>query len=204
MDQREIGAPGVSVGPVDSAGERRSGTVGRADLWLERLGSTILTALFLVMSALGFIQVVCRYFLEYPLYWSEELIRYLFVWTTFLGAGVATAHGLHIEIDILSTIVAKKPPVRKEKILRTIRIISTSLMLIFLAYYAYLASDFLGKINGLKQFSTAMEVNMLWPMSAVLVGALLMLLHYLARFIRDLKANSFEDAQELKERREGR
>jgi TRAP-type C4-dicarboxylate transport system permease small subunit len=155
------------------------------------------------MSALGFIQVVCRYFLEYPLYWSEELIRYLFVWTTFLGAGVATAHGLHIEIDILSTIVAKKPPVRKERILRTIRIISTSLMLIFLAYYAYLASDFLGKINRLKQFSTAMEVNMLWPMSAVLVGAVLMLLHYLARFIRDLEVSLAVDAGSLEKRGKG-
>jgi TRAP-type C4-dicarboxylate transport system permease small subunit len=203
MDQREIGAPGVSVGPVDSTGEHRRGIVGHADLWLERIGSTILTALFLVMTTLGFVQVICRYFLEFPLYWSEELIRYLFVWTTFLGAGVATAQGLHIEIDILSTIMAKKPPVRKEKILRTIRIISTSLMLIFLAYYAYLASDFLGKINTLKQFSTAMEVNMLWPMSAILVGAVLMLLHYLTRIIRDLKASSVGDAGELKERREG-
>ena len=151
MDQREIGAPGVSVGPVDFTGEHRRGIVGRADLWLERIGSTILTALFLVMTTLGFVQVICRYFLEFPLYWSEELIRYLFVWTTFLGAGVATAQGLHIEIDILSTIMAKKPPVRKEKILRTIRIISTSLMLIFLGYYAYLAGDFLGKIHRLKQ-----------------------------------------------------
>ena len=203
MDQREIGAPGVSVGPVDSTGEHRSGIVDQADLWLERIGSTILTALFLVMTALGFVQVVCRYFLEFPLYWSEELIRYLFVWTTFLGAGVATARGLHIEIDILSTIVGKKPPLRKEKILRTIRVISTSLMLIFLGYYAYLAGDFLGKIHRLKQSSTAMDVNMLWPMSAILVGGLLMLFHYLTRFIRDLKASSVVDAGGLNKRRKG-
>jgi TRAP-type C4-dicarboxylate transport system permease small subunit len=155
------------------------------------------------MTTLGFVQVICRYFLEFPLYWSEELIRYLFVWTTFLGAGVATAQGLHIEIDILSTIMAKKPPVRKEKILRTIRIISTSLMLIFLGYYAYLAGDFLGKIHRLKQSSTAMEVNMLWPMSAILVGGVLMLLHYLTRIIRDLKASFAIDPGALKEGRKG-
>ena len=203
MDQREIGAPGVSVGAVDSTGERRSGIVGRADLWLERIGSTILTSLFLVMTAVGFIQVVCRYFLEFPLYWSEELIRYLFVWITFLGAGVATAQNLHIEIDILSTILAKKPPKRRERIDRTFRIISAFLLLIFLGYYAYLAGDFLWKIHHLKQTSTAMEVNMLWPMSAILVGGLLMFFHYLARIIRDLKANSDVDAGGLKERREG-
>jgi TRAP-type C4-dicarboxylate transport system permease small subunit len=48
-----------------------------------------------------------------------------------------------------------------------------------------------------------MEVNMLWPMSAILVGGLLMLLHYLTRFIRDLKASLVEDGGDLKERREG-
>jgi len=203
MDQREVGASGVSAAPVDYHTKRGKGVVDQVDLGVEKIGSTVLTALFLVMTAVGFIQVICRYFLQLPLSWSEELVRYLFVWITFLGAGVATAQNLHIEIDVLSTILAQKPPKRRERIDRTFRIISAFLLLIFLGYYAYLAGDFLWKIHGLKQTSTAMEVNMLWPMSAVLVGGLLMLFHYLARIIRDLKANSDVDAGGLKERREG-
>ena len=203
MDQREVGASGVSAAPVDYHTKRGKGVVDQADLCVEKIGGTVLTALFLVMTAVGFIQVIWRYFLQLPLSWSEELVRYLFVWITFLGAGVATAQNLHIEIDVLSTILAKKPPKRRERIDRTFRIISAFLLLIFLGYYAYLAGDFLWKIHHLKQTSTAMEVNMLWPMSAILVGGLLMLFHYLARIIRDLKANSDVDAGGLKERREG-
>lgn len=189
MDQREVGAPGVSVAPVDYHARRGKGVVDQGDLWLEKMGSTVLTALFLVMTAVGFIQVIFRYFLELPLSWSEELIRYLFVWTTFLGAGVATGYGLHIEIDVLSFTLSKKPPDRRERILRAIRILATFLTLIFLGYYAYLASDFLGNIRRLEQTSTAMDLNMLWPMSAILVGAIFMILHYCARIIRDLKAS---------------
>ncbi len=203
MDQREVGAPGVSSAPIDYHTKRGKGVVDHADRWVEKIGSTVLVALFLVMSVVAFIQVIWRYFLEWPLSWSEELVRYLFVWITFLGAGVATAEGMHIEIDVLSTILAKKPPDRRERIDRTFRIISTFLLLIFLGYYAYLAGDFLWKIHHLKQTSTAMEVNMLWPMSAILVGGLLMLFHYLARIIRDLKANSDIDSGGLKERGEG-
>ncbi|MDI9479328.1 MAG: TRAP transporter small permease subunit, partial [Bacillota bacterium] len=41
--------------------------------------------LFLVMVTLMFVQVIFRYFLESPLPWSEEVIRYLFIATTYLG-----------------------------------------------------------------------------------------------------------------------
>jgi TRAP-type C4-dicarboxylate transport system permease small subunit len=189
MDQPEVGAPGVSVAPVGYHRGTGQGVIDQADLVLRKIGGTVLTALFLVMIALGFIQVICRYFLLIPLYWSEELIRYLFVWTTFLGAGVATGYGLHIEIDVLPFVLSKKTPDHRERILRNIRVIATFLSLIFLGYYAYLASDFLGKIRRMQQTSTAMELNMLWPMSAILIGCIVMILHYFARIIRNLKGN---------------
>lgn len=189
MEQREAGAPDALVTQVGDRTRRWQGGVDLGDLWLRKIGSTVLTALFLVMTALGFIQVICRYFLQFPLYWSEELIRYLFVWTTFLGAGVATGYGLHIEIDVLAFFLSKRPPNRREEILRKIRVIATLMVLIFLGYYGYLAIDFLGKIHRLQHASTAMDLNMLWPMSAVLIGCLIMILHYLARIIRDLKGS---------------
>lgn len=194
MKQRKMGAPGVSVAPLGFNNRRPKGLFDQADYLLERIESTTLTAMFLVMTVIGILQVIFRYFLELPLSWSEELIRYLFVWTTFLGAGVATAQGLHIEIDVLSFALDKKEPLKKERISRRIRILGGTFLLIFLAYYNYLAGDFLAEIRRLEQTSTAMDINMLWPMSAILVGGLLMLFHYLSRIIRDLKADSAERA----------
>ena len=45
------------------------------------------TLLLIVMSA----QVLWRYVFNDPIYWSEELARYLFVWLTFLAAAWRSA-----------------------------------------------------------------------------------------------------------------
>jgi len=194
MEGREAGAQEESDAPADFHLERSQGRFDSADKWLEKIGSTILTAMFLVMTTVGLMQVVFRYFFQLPLPWSEELIRYLFVWTTFLGAGVAAAQGLHIEINLLSFVLENKAPPQRDRIIRRIRIVGTALVLVFLAYYDYLAGAFLLDIHGLEQTSTAMDMNMLWPMSAILVGGGLMFLHYLARLIRDLRAGRAERA----------
>ena len=55
--------------------------------------------LFVIMLVLMIAQVICRYILEIPLSFSEELCRYLFVACTFLGAAIATAERGQIEIN---------------------------------------------------------------------------------------------------------
>jgi len=163
------------------------GCLDGVDQRVEKIGSTVLTVMFLVMTVVAIMQVISRYFLNIALSWSEELIRYLFVWTTYLGAGVATALGMHIEINIFSFVLEKKEPALREKIDRVIRTIGTAFILLFLVYYIYLVIGFLLKIRMMEQISSAMEINMLWPMSGILVGGILMLFHYIVRFLRDLK-----------------
>lgn len=47
------------------------------------------------------IQVFSRYVLNYSLFWSEELARFLLIWLSFLGATVAYFHGAHPGVDSL-------------------------------------------------------------------------------------------------------
>jgi TRAP-type C4-dicarboxylate transport system permease small subunit len=54
--------------------------------------------------------VVFRYFLGEPLVWSDELARYLFVWTSFLGWIVAARRRSHLAIDMAATRLP--PPAR--------------------------------------------------------------------------------------------
>ena len=49
-----------------------------------------------------FIQVVARYLFESSLVFSEELSRYLFVWTVFLGLPVVAKRGGHMAVTALS------------------------------------------------------------------------------------------------------
>ena len=55
------------------------------------------TVLLVVMSA----QVIWRYVFNDPIYWSEELARYLFVWLTFLAASMAFRDHKHMAVDLI-------------------------------------------------------------------------------------------------------
>jgi TRAP-type C4-dicarboxylate transport system permease small subunit len=75
--------------------------VTRALRAAERLLDALAVLLFLVMFGLVLAQVVCRYLLNDPLVWSEELARYLFVWVAFLGWTVAARRDRHIAVTML-------------------------------------------------------------------------------------------------------
>ncbi|MBI2456019.1 MAG: TRAP transporter large permease subunit [candidate division NC10 bacterium] len=54
-----------------------------------------------VMTVVVFLQVLGRYVFQYPLPWSEELARYLFIWSSLLGAAIALHRGAHISLGLL-------------------------------------------------------------------------------------------------------
>ena len=54
-----------------------------------------------VVVLLTLAQIFCRFVLNAPLIWSEELTRVLIVWMTFLGAAVVCWDGRHLNIDVL-------------------------------------------------------------------------------------------------------
>ena len=71
----------------------------------------LVAVMIAVMAIVNFLQVVFRYVIEGSLPWSEELLRFLFVWTTFLGAGIGVRKGAHLGLTI---IVNNLPPKLKK------------------------------------------------------------------------------------------
>ena len=61
-----------------------------------------------VMSVVIFWQVVCRYVLKSSLPWSEELSRYLLVWTSFIGGAYGVRLGAHIGVEAFTLLLPKK------------------------------------------------------------------------------------------------
>ena len=62
----------------------------------------ILVALtFATIVTLTIAQVFFRFVLDSPLVWSEELVRILLVWMTFIGAAVVCWDGRHLNVDVL-------------------------------------------------------------------------------------------------------
>jgi TRAP-type C4-dicarboxylate transport system permease small subunit len=59
-------------------------------------------AAFAGMCALALVQVINRYLLGLPMFWTEELVLLLFVWSVMLGVPVAIWHREEIVVDIVS------------------------------------------------------------------------------------------------------
>ena len=136
------------------------------------------SGLLLAICAIAIIKVTSRYVLKSPTSWAEEVITYLFVWLTFIGASLALKKHQHFAIDI---VVEKLP----DKISNLLRLISTILVIIFsivvLWYGAFLT------IAGWHIVTPATEIPRSIPYAAVPFGGLLMLIRSIEDLIRQIK-----------------
>ncbi|MBW2147138.1 MAG: TRAP transporter small permease [Deltaproteobacteria bacterium] len=79
------------------------------DFLAEKTLNFIIVVMFTIMAGAVFIQVVFRYIVHQPIYWSEELPRFLLIWLTFLGSVLAMKNRSHLGITIiLNRLSAKK------------------------------------------------------------------------------------------------
>lgn len=59
----------------------------------------IVAALIIIMVLMVTAQVISRYVFHLSLSYTEELVRYLFVWTTFIGAAGAAFRNRHLSVS---------------------------------------------------------------------------------------------------------
>lgn len=76
---------------------------------LVRVIEFVLVAVFAVYLSVVVAQVILRYLRLDILYFSEELSRYLLVWSVLIGASVVTAHNAHVRMDIAETLLPSRP-----------------------------------------------------------------------------------------------
>ena len=57
--------------------------------------------LFLIAAAINIVNVVARYAFSAPVYWAEEAIVFIVIWSVFLVAGSITYRGANLNMDLL-------------------------------------------------------------------------------------------------------
>jgi len=67
---------------------------------LNRTQEIIIISLVGLTIIVGTMQVISRFVFSSPLSWSEEFIRYSFIWITFLGASLAVKNNAHASITV--------------------------------------------------------------------------------------------------------
>ena len=143
---------------------------------INRAGEWGMVFFIALLSVLVFIQVVFRYALDLPLFWTEEAARYCLVWASLLGAGVALKRGEHIAVTY---IVERLPPVLHRPVLLLSRVcIGVILGVVLWGGIRLVAVTHF-------QVSPALQIPMSVPYMSVPVGAAIMLIHLLASFLED-------------------
>lgn len=142
--------------------------------WLNRLCEIALIFILAAMALVVFLQVLFRYVLHLPLFWTEEFARYCLVWASLLGAGIALKRHQHIAV----TFFLERFPQRLSGILSIAGSISVVLILVVMTW------------GGIRlvlitsaQISPALRIPMAVPYLALPIGSGVMLLHMICFLI---------------------
>lgn len=123
------------------------------------VSSSCLAGMALIIA----VQVFMRYVLQSSLDWSEELARYLFIWSVYVGCSYATQKDRHLEVTILRSFGG--PNVAKYVTL--IAYVLTIGFCVCTAVWGFQMVDFLA---GTGQKTPALEIQMYWVFLSVPVG----------------------------------
>lgn len=120
-----------------------------------------------VMASLSFYQVVMRYVFNNASSWSEELVRFLFIWCSFIAAAIGIKEHIHIGVDIFVKLLP-------EKIANLTEVLVNLGIMFFSSYMVYYGWSVVMVTR--RQLSPALRIPMSWVyLSIPAMGVLLLL-----------------------------
>ncbi|WP_447045046.1 TRAP transporter small permease [Vreelandella sp. H-I2] len=151
---------------------------------LENLIAALIAAVFLLCLAL----VILRYVFSIGFAGAEEVMRFLFVYSTALGASVAILRGEHIRISVLVDALPTALAVWLNRLRHC-------LVMLFNGYLAWLSISWIGQVGRFR--SAVLDVPNWVVQISVPIGALLVILFSLAVLVGGERPSAQrEDAQE--------
>lgn len=125
-------------------------------------------------------QVITRFVLKNPSTVTEEILRYLLVWTTMVGGAYAYGRRKHLSINML----AKKLPPRAQKLLD----IFVQAVVIAFCVVVMIIGDLRLVETTFDQISSALHLPMPYVYASILVGGVLIIFYAIIFIFEDIKA----------------
>lgn len=168
------GPEGSTTPPVDGArlpgpGDRLASGGRVAAQIFDRTCETMVVLGLMVSLGSTLLQVAARYLFNNPLTWSEELSRFAFIWSIFIGAGVMIRQGGHVSVDSLVVLFPRRLQ-QWAWLLSSFVVSATCVVLIAFGWRV---------VTRLSSLSPAMRVPMWLFYAPVVVGAILVLINLL-------------------------
>jgi len=140
---------------------------------------TLFISVMVALVAL-FVNVVLRYGFNYSLAWSEELVREVIIYTTFIGCSVAVKNRSMIKIDA-SVQIFPKLKIPLTFFSNTVTLIFSFMMI----YYGYLMMMLQVRTN---QKTIIMQIPLVYLYAILPIMGTLMLCRVLQVFYEDITA----------------
>ena len=156
----------------------------------EYLEEFIMVVLLIAMSVIMGIQIFCRYILGASLSWSEEITRYLFIWSAFFSVSLCTKKCISIKID---QFIRNLKPRKKA----SVKVLNLTVEFIFFVYLIPFAYRYLMATIESGQVSPACGIPMYYVQSAPLVCFALCAIRILERWF--LEWHNVIHQEELKD-----
>lgn len=144
--------------------------VGKLVKLSDFLDKLVMKLVFLLIAGMVLtttLQVVFRVFFD-ALTFSEELSRYLLVWSTFFGASMAYKRGNHIALTVIMDRMSKK-------VKSIMAIINYLISIFFFAYVMYYGYQMI-KLQ-IFQISPALSIPMQYIYLSIPLSLLIMIVH---------------------------
>lgn len=132
---------------------------------IRRLVEYAIVALFVILIAAVFFQVVARYVFNQPPAWSEELARYCQVWIIILASSICLRKGSHLAVDYLGRILSSRMRFRLQGLLYALIGVYVGVVTV---------SGVRLMLVGHYQVSPALQLNMSWVYLIFPLGGALM------------------------------
>jgi tripartite ATP-independent transporter DctP family solute receptor len=154
---------------------------------VDNINKILIIVVLSAMAVVVFLQVIFRYALHLPLFWTEEFARYCLVWASLLGAGCAFKRGEHIAVTIFT-----------ERFLPGRKSVFAAFM-VDLFIFIILAVMFWGGISLVMltrfQTSPALRIPMAIPYLAIPIGSFIMIVHLVSIFYQRLLLGGYIKAK---------
>lgn len=132
---------------------------------------------FLIVSL--FAQVISRYLFNFPIMWTDEIGRYVFIWIVYLGSAAAFKNKAHLIVDVFTQKMSHKLQFCLNLFFYIV--ITLFLFLVFVYGLQYAMNNM-----GNPAYSTSV-VSLGAAYASVPVGALLMIINIMRTIFGDFR-----------------
>lgn len=135
---------------------------------LDKLCSVLIVVMLGLMVVITGAQIVCRTWFT-ALSWSDEVTRYLLIWSTFLGASVVYRHSGHIAITFVQDLLPAKAG-------KALRVLVHAICFALFAVLLFYSSRYCTKLN---KTATALPIKMKYIYLCIPISMAVMMVHAL-------------------------